>query len=489
MKWFILFSLFSAWVLSGFLWLNAGDLDSPGVPNSTESAMFTLEDIYHRLNEGMVGVKRGASFIEPANGSGTSTMFTLNQIMAVAPVADDASGSTTSQVLTGTTFWSLRTGAWGFKTGTMPNRGGVSFTPGTEARSIQEGYYDGSGSVAGDADLVADNIASGISIFGVNGTHTGIGGNVQDTSSGDAVASDILLGKKAWVDGVEVTGTVPAGSNASGTDGSLTITIPDGLYTGSKTAMASDTDLVSGNIRSGVSIFGVAGDSNVVNTSSGDALTTDILAGKKAWVDGVELTGNGSLTGGALAPVVKTGQTTSYVTDDDGALERGKAWANPRFTDNGDGTVTDNNTGLIWLKQANAIGNLHSGFDTDGIAGDGKVEWQSAMDFVTAMNAGTYDGGVTPAGTYNDWRLPNVKELESLIDFGFSGPALSNAAGTGHWSEGDAFISVQNNYYWSSTSYAGNPSGYAWLVYLHVGYGNSTGKTSVYYYVWPVRGG
>ena len=53
------------------------------------------------------------------------------------------------------------------------------------------------------------------------------------------------------------------------------------------------------------------------------------------------------------APVEKTGQTTSCAAGDDGALKKGVAWPSPRFTDNADGTVSDNLTGLIWLKQAN----------------------------------------------------------------------------------------------------------------------------------------
>ena len=56
------------------------------------------------------------------------------------------------------------------------------------------------------------------------------------------------------------------------------------------------------------------------------------------------------------APVPKTGQTTSYTTGDDGDLEMGVPWPSPRFTDKGDGTVTDNLTGLIWLKDANCFG-------------------------------------------------------------------------------------------------------------------------------------
>jgi hypothetical protein len=57
----------------------------------------------------------------------------------------------------------------------------------------------------------------------------------------------------------------------------------------------------------------------------------------------------------APADLPKTGQTTSYSTGDDGDLERGVAWPSPRFTDNGNGTVKDNLTGLIWLKDANCF--------------------------------------------------------------------------------------------------------------------------------------
>ncbi len=49
-------------------------------------------------------------------------------------------------------------------------------------------------------------------------------------------------------------------------------------------------------------------------------------------------------------PVAKTGQTISYAASDDGDIKPGVPWPNPRFTDNGDGTVTDNLTKLIWLK-------------------------------------------------------------------------------------------------------------------------------------------
>ena len=54
--------------------------------------------------------------------------------------------------------------------------------------------------------------------------------------------------------------------------------------------------------------------------------------------------------------VAKTGRETSFATGDDGKKKRGSAWPVPQFTNNGDGTVMDNLTGLIWLQNANRFG-------------------------------------------------------------------------------------------------------------------------------------
>jgi hypothetical protein len=179
---------------------------------------------------------------------------------------------------------------------------------------------------------------------------------------------------------------------------------------------------------------------------------------------------------GLRAPVPKTGQTTSYATGDDGALQKGVAWPNPRFTDNADGTVTDNLTGLIWLKNANCFG---------------LERWAQAvndannLEGVTRRQCGLIDGSMQ-----GQWRLPNVKELQSLIDFAYFGPPLSNTAGTGQWTEGDPFTGVPfgvNAYYWSSTTYTNN-TGFAWTVFLVDGAVSAGIKTTTSY-VWPVRGG
>jgi hypothetical protein len=168
------------------------------------------------------------------------------------------------------------------------------------------------------------------------------------------------------------------------------------------------------------------------------------------------------------APVPKTGQTESRATGDDGDLQKGVAWPDPRFTDNGDGTVTDNLTGLIWLQNANCFG---------------VDSWSTALDDANALNSG--ECGLSDGSSEGDWRLPNVRELQSLLHYGVHDPAVPNTVGTGQWSEGDPFIGVQSDYYWSSTTFTTTD---AWRVYLGNGYVNGSYKPSDNC-VWPVRGG
>jgi hypothetical protein len=186
----------------------------------------------------------------------------------------------------------------------------------------------------------------------------------------------------------------------------------------------------------------------------------------------------------SFAPVERTGQTKSYATGDDADLKKGVAWPNPRFTDNGDGTVTDNLTRLIWLKNANCIQTKYPGFDSDETAGDGMVTWHHALDFVAGINAGTY----TACGSnYADWRLPNVRELQSLIHFSYYDPPVPNTAGTGQWTEGDPFTGLQLSYYWSATTSAYSKLR-AWDIRMRFSRVGSPLKSSGRY-VWPVRAG
>ena len=182
--------------------------------------------------------------------------------------------------------------------------------------------------------------------------------------------------------------------------------------------------------------------------------------------------GWGPLAFAQKAFVPATGQTASFAEGNDGDLQAGVPLPTLRFRDQRNGTVKDNLTNLIWLKDASCfIGT-----------------WAGALAAVADLNAGRNFGCVeyTP-GTFDDWRLPNVRELHSLCDYRFNSPALSNAAGTVQATEGDPFFDVRN-LYWSSTTTAHDTDG-AWFVSVGGGSFGASKKDSLPLNVRPVRGG
>ena len=170
----------------------------------------------------------------------------------------------------------------------------------------------------------------------------------------------------------------------------------------------------------------------------------------------------------APAPIPKTGQITSFDTADDGLWRKGVEWPKPRFTDNLDGTVTDNLTGLIWLKTASCFCDR---------------TWNEALSDCNGLASGFC--GLTDGSNAGDWRLPNSNELASLVHKGYFNPAIPNTEGTGQWSPGDPFNQVQDFYYWSSTSTAYN-TGKAWGMNMSHGFVDFYEKY-LPFYVWPVR--
>jgi len=273
-------------ILVGVTAVYAGDLTPPGAPAKT---MKSLADLYQLTDTG--ANTPSTSFTTPAYNPPTGTMNSLESIYDLLTSKIAYINTNEASILSSISPFGIK--------GTMSNIGAQNITPSTSNQTITQGYHNGSGTVAGDADLIASNIKKDTVLFGVTGNLEGI-----DTSSGDATAEHILAGKKAWVDGVEVTGTIPTQTLSNAND-----TVSAGYYEAT-TLAGVDTDLTSANIKSGVTLFGVEGDTNVVNTSSGDAITTDILIGKKAWVDGAEVTGTAT-TGGSYG-LPKTGQTICY---------------------------------------------------------------------------------------------------------------------------------------------------------------------------------
>jgi hypothetical protein len=207
---------------------------TPGTADQTISAG------YHNGS----GRVAGDPSLVPGNIRSGATLF------EVTGTSIEASGDATPDtVLYGRTFSS----ASGPDTGTMPNVGAQNITPTTSDWPIFQGYHVGTGKVEGDADLISGNIRSGISIFGVSGNPA-----VVNTGTGDATSDGILSDRRAWVDGSEITGTMPNVGVQNITPGTTAQTITGGYHNGSG-EVAGDGDFVPGNIRYGVNLFGVEG--------------------------------------------------------------------------------------------------------------------------------------------------------------------------------------------------------------------------------------
>lgn len=113
------------------------------------------------------------------------------------------------------------------------------------------------------------------------------------------------------------------------------------------------------------------------------------------------------------------------------------------FVDNGDGTITDTRTGLMWSK--------------NDIVDDDLTHEQAEKACAEATLAG-----------HTDWRLPAVEELFALADRTRYSPAIDTAF----------FPSCKSEWYWTATPYAASPSDYAWIVYFSSGSSGSGGRVS-----------
>jgi hypothetical protein len=150
-----------------------------------------------------------------------------------------------------------------------------------------------------------------------------------------------------------------------------------------------------------------------------------------------------------------------------------------RFCDMQNGTVRDNKTGLIWLKDASCMGEM--------------TWWDARADVSMVYHSRC---GLTDFSEMGDWRLPTIDEweafIEDSIEDGYRTPVLCDATGLYPTSEGDPFLGVISDEYWSDTPDDSLGEGYAWICDM-----GSEGdlypeffqpvSTSSINYVWPVR--
>jgi hypothetical protein len=156
-------------------------------------------------------------------------------------------------------------------------------------------------------------------------------------------------------------------------------------------------------------------------------------------------------------PIFKTGAGSYSGINplEDGATQRGVSWPYPRFQDNGNGTVSDLMTGLMWLKDAKMI--------------------TSQYPFGNAVMEAQY---ITGFCGYYDWYLPNINEMRSLANYGQIGNEylssfFSNCSSTDNW--------------WTSTSFPNNPGLNAYSFDMNANTITTSDKTSTFC-VWAVRG-
>jgi len=185
------------------------------------------------------------------------------------------------------------------------------------------------------------------------------------------------------------------------------------------------------------------------------AVSSEVVTGKTFILrsGGVLVFSTGTLINTAGMP--DTDQASSYTGTFGEDHDYQPAATQMSYTDNGDGTITDNRTGLMWLKDANQYN------------GGATQTWEAAL---SGCEGFTYAG-------YTDWRLPNVKELITIVRYEGSAPYINTTY----------FLNTQSNYYWTSTTYVPITT-YAMIVLFDNGLVNYTNKANNYY-VRPVRGG
>lgn len=119
--------------------------------------------------------------------------------------------------------------------------------------------------------------------------------DIADTT---AAAGDVVAGKYFYTSaGAKTQGSIAAKSSSDLTASNLTVTAPAGYYASAASKTLSDASLVSGNIKSGATIFGVSGATNVIDTTlaSGAAAAAQILSGYSAFVNGSKVDGSATV--------------------------------------------------------------------------------------------------------------------------------------------------------------------------------------------------
>ena len=398
-------------ILVGTTVAYAGSLTPPGAPAKT---MKTLANLYELINTGANTPSTDFTTPSPV----VSTMNSLGDVydlMATKITAIDV-----SKILTGTAIFgkngsavvslgnaiagNVLAGKYFSNTttsnvlGTMTDQAAKSYTPSNVSQTITAGYYNGSGNVNTDANLITGNILSGKTIFGVSGKT-----EVVDTTEASVpiAVGTVLATKVGFVNGSKITGTMTNVGAQSITPTAAGVAITAGYHNGSGGTIA-DADLVEGNIKSGVNIFNVSG--TAMSPPSVPAVGSTYGGGKVAYF---------------------------FVNDDPGYVA-GEVHGLIAAT-------ADSSTGIQWYNGSSTTTGATGTTLGTGSTNTGKIMGNQGATY-TSYAAGLCQSKTD--GTFTDWYLPSKDELNKLY--------LNKTAIGG----------FATNYYWSSSeSSASN----AWL--------------------------
>ena len=158
-----------------------------------------------------------------------------------------------------------------------------------------------------------------------------------------------------------------------------------------------------------------------------------------------------------LAPLSLPAQTIKdYIRND---------WPDDRYEVHGDGTVTDTVTGLMWMQCS--LGQTYSDYDCSDETDATKYNWRVALEAAEDHKF----------ATHTDWRLPNIKELDSLVAYNRHDPAINSTV----------FPNTPTSSYWSASPYTSSSA--AWTLSFNRGSNGRYSERYGYYYVRLVRSG
>src|SRR5947207_3644113 len=463
---------------------------SAGVPYTQRARNSSGSSFEADITSSAAGAQRGAATL----GTATGWYAVCAVFHPTLATTTTSTGSTTTTATATTTTTTTLAGACNSPTA-IPAQGGT-FSGTTSGASSQAGSCGSSGSapervfqwtpaLSGTATI--ETCGAGTNFDSVLYLRSGVCAGGAEVGCND----DACVNSSGLLRASRITPTVTAGQTyfiivdgyggASGTF-ALKVTPPGGSSTTTTTTPTTTTTASTSTTTT------ASTSTTTTSTSTTTTSTSTTTTSTSATTTSTSTTSSSTTTTTTLMAACRlpaTGQTTCWNssgaviscagTGEDGELRKG---APLTYVDNGDGTVTDVNTGLVWEKVSDD-GTVHDK--------DNTYTWANAFTgHVATLNATSFAGHI-------DWLLPNVRELQSIVNYQSSSPMVSSAfktnCGPGCPATGCSCTASGN--YWSSSSSVSSPSR-AWFVsfrYGNVDAFNSSGSKSVAAFVRAVRGG